>query len=148
MDSIPPRFESLSSNFYQLIRNKNSKLFMCRCVRFLPAAASRFSITKSLPLFLLRSVRISENHRFYSLSVELIETIAVCQPWIRGSVWVDQNVYDQVLPQILPADVWHRFSSGWALWRGGGQSITDRMSHPPLAGSRFTFMGLFSGWIR
>jgi hypothetical protein len=26
--------------------------------------------------------------------------------------------------------------------------ITDRMSHPPLDGSRFTFMGLFSGWIR
>ena len=103
MDSIPPRFESLSSNFYQLIRNKYSKLFMCRCVRFLPAAASRFSITKSLPLFLLRSVRISENHRFYSLTVELIETIAVCQPWIRGSVRVDQNVYDQVLPQFLPA---------------------------------------------
>ena len=88
---------------------------LCRCVRFLPAAASRFSITKSLPLFLLRSVRISENHRFYSLSVELIETIAVCQPWIRGSVWVDQNVYDQVLPQFLPAYMWHWFSAGWAL---------------------------------
>ena len=52
-------------------------------------------------IFSLQSViTIHENHSqkyFHDKNI----FITVCQPWVRSSVRVDQNVHDQVLPQFL-----------------------------------------------